>query len=321
MLSFRFSATSSVRSSCRFCSTTASAAATGSPSSAAASSEPEPKPETAEQLARRLRKDTDREVYEPGAFARGLRSVVVAVTGTFKLQQRVAKRIERGLKEVERLEKEQKWLRRHGSPLRVLGLPETADLEDIKVRYRNLLFEVHPDTAPRGDKAALVKAGLTEEKARERQMEEFELLKAAYQIATSPNSLWHQDGNAPALLREMQGPGSLMSRVITPHNALPLVAYLCGFAVCVLIFSVAGYYALVAALQAADPVFYKFLTEQEAEEKRKREAGEVVDTDPKRLAPKKMLRIAEPGKMVSATVVPDEDEFEDVVPVVVSTSK
>lgn len=262
------------------------------------------------------RKTTDREIYEPGAIAKALRAAVVAVSTTFGLQQRIARRMERGLKEVERLEKEQKWLRRHGSPLRVLGLPETADLEDVKVRYRNLLFEVHPDTAPQKDQKAMIAAGLTPENARQRQMEEFELLKAAYQIATSPNSLWHQDGNAPGLLRELEPEKSgLVSRIVTPHNLFPVAAYLYGLAVAVFFCSFVAYYFLMATLEAVDPDFFKFMMRQEEEERRKKEAGEVVDTDPKRLAPKKMMRISAPGKFVHGAAsggVPDEDQFEDL---------
>ena len=55
---------------------------------------------------------------------------------------------------------------------------------------------------------------------------------------------------------------------------------------------------LEAALKFFDPEFYQFMIQQEKEEERKRQAGEFVDTDPKRLAPTAVRRLLFPGQFI-----------------------
>lgn len=289
----------------RFCTTSQSKTSSSSSPQVKVAVDDDDNPE---QTLKRCRKDTDREFYEPGPLARALRRVVVASTQFLGLRKTVAAHMERGLSEVAKMEDEAKWLRAHGSPLRVLGLPDSADLDDVKSRYRNLLFEVHPDTSPRDDKRALAKLGLNDDQIRARQQSEFELLKTAFKIATTPASLWHQDGNAPALLRELQPNLTLFDRVVNAQTLFPIAAYLYGFCVLFVIFSLAAKILLDVMLHATDPEFYDFMYHQEAEERRKREAGEEVDYNPKRLAPTKFRRISSPGLYVNR-FVPSEDDF------------
>lgn len=301
--------TTSSSSSLRFCATVSKS----SSSSPTQQQEQQPQKsqfseENPENITERLRKDTDREFYEPGPIAKAMRKVVVKTTQSLGLRQKVAARMEKGLKEVAKMEDEAKWLRAHGSPLRVLGLPDSADLDDVKSRYRNLLFEIHPDTAPREDKRALAKLGLNDDQIRARQQAEFELLQTAYKIATNPASLWHQDGNAPALMRELQPNLTLFDQVFNAQTLFPFAAYIYGFAVLFVIFSIGAKYALDMSLHFVDPKFYDFMYEQEKEERRKREAGEEVDYNPRRLAPTKFRKISSPGLYVNK-FVPNEDDL------------
>ena len=61
------------------------------------------------------------------------------------IKKRIAKRIMTGIERVAIIEKETAWLKKHGSPQRVLGLPEHASLAEIRNRYLDLLLETHPD--------------------------------------------------------------------------------------------------------------------------------------------------------------------------------
>jgi hypothetical protein len=225
------------------------------------------------------------------------------------MRRRVAQRLERGLTEVARMEREAQWLRTHGSPLHVLGLPDSAELDDVKVRYKELLFEVHPDTAPKSAALALMdKGGLTLEQARARQMEQFELLQTAYKMAIAPNSLWHQDGNAPALLSELRGPMSVIARLADPQVTFPILSYALGFALMAFLGIYVANMLLEGGLKLFDREFFDFMVAQEAEEKRKRDAGEEVDTNPVRLAPEKLTRLALPGTYVHRHVGSDDDD-------------
>ena len=79
----------------RFCSTT-TATAKKVETKQAEQSKNENKDKEAEdpeQLLQRLRKDTDREFYEPGPVAKAMRKVVVKTTQTLGLRKKVAQKM------------------------------------------------------------------------------------------------------------------------------------------------------------------------------------------------------------------------------------
>lgn len=254
--------------------------------------------------------------YEPGPVARALRRAFVAVMPTER-RKRVASRLHDGLSKVEKMEKEAQWIRTHGSPLRVLGLPEHADLIDVKTRYKDLLFETHPDTAAAaahkvGDASLTAGAAGTssgssdvvavDERERQLQVERFELLLEAHRMATDPLSVWHQNGAAPELYRELR---PNMTALRDPVNQFGLASYVlafCAFAV----FAVKIVPAFwEGALEGFDPKFFKFMKAREADEARQRAMGIEPDTDPNRLAPERTKRLVMPGKLL---LDPSEEE-------------
>ncbi|KEG11926.1 chaperone protein DNAJ [Trypanosoma grayi] len=242
--------------------------------------------------------------YRPGPVARLLRRVYVAVTPR-RLHRRMAVRLQAGMERVQELEKEQLWLQQHGSPLRVMGLPEHADLVEVRSRYRDLVFATHPDTAQGNAKV------------------QYDTIQTAYRMATSPTSLWHQNGSAPALYHHLVATSARATRRVWHQNGsapalyhhlvatsaratrrvnrVTLFAFLsyCVMGVVGIIFSaVVVRQLLEVALRLFDPEFYAFMVAQEQDEERRRLAGEVVDTDPKRLAPTAVKRLLFPGRFV-----------------------
>ncbi|ORC87845.1 chaperone protein DNAJ [Trypanosoma theileri] len=214
--------------------------------------------------------------YRPGCIAKLLRSVYVAITPR-GLHRRVAIGLQARMERVQELEKEQLWLQQHGSPLRVMGLPEHAELTEVRARYRDLVIETHPDTA-QGDAKA-----------------QYDLVQTAYKMATSPTSLWHQNGSAPMIYRHLVGSSATATRRVT---VFALFSY-CVMGIIGIIFSaVVVRQSLEVALRLFDPEFYAFMIAQEEDEQRRRLAGEVVDTDPKRLAPTAVKRLLFPGRFV-----------------------
>ncbi|KPA73121.1 putative mitochondrial chaperone protein DNAj [Leptomonas pyrrhocoris] len=222
----------------------------------------------------------DQHSYKPGRFAKALRSLFVALTPT-SLKKRIAIRMQSGMERAEELEKEQQWLKKHGSPLRVMGLPDHAELTEIRARYRTLVLETHPDTATTA-------AGESE----------YAILQTAYGMSTNPVSLWHQNGSSPVLYRQLLAASRQKVRRLDRVRLFAIFSY-AVMLLLVLFFSVVVVTnALEAALQFFDPEFYRFMIQQEKEEERKRMAGEYVDTDPKRLAPTAVRRLLFPGQFI-----------------------
>lgn len=217
--------------------------------------------------------------YKPGKVTLAIRAVFQALTPA-NFRKKLALRMQAGMEKVEELEKEQMWLRRHGSPLTVMGLPDHAELPEVKARYRDLVLETHPDSS-----SALV------------DRDEYLILQTAYKMATNPNSLFHQNHSAPQIYEELMANRPLLQRV----NKVSLFA-LFSYAIMIFIGTVVAHAVFkeicIRSLQWADPEFYDFMVAQEKEEERKREAGEFVDTDPKRYAPTVIRKLVYPGRFV-----------------------
>nr|CCC91690.1 unnamed protein product [Trypanosoma congolense IL3000] len=219
--------------------------------------------------------------FRPGPMTRCLRAVFLTLTPK-GFRARLASGLQHGMERVRILEQEQLWLHHHGSPLRVLGLPDHAELPEVRERYRDLLLQIHPDTSQPGE------AG--------KEVELYHTVQAAYAMATCPTSLWHQNGAAPALHRSLVA-GNSSSRRVTVFAVFSYIV-MGSIAIVFSVFVVRR--ALDHALRLFDPTFYAFMVQQEAEEERQRLAGEVVDTDPKRLAPTVVKRLLYPGRFVRA---------------------
>lgn len=234
----------------------------------------------APHVSRRAATTGDHHSYQPGRLATVLRSLFLALTPQ-SLKKKIAVSMQSGMERAEAMEKEQQWVHRHGSPLQVMGLPEHAALAEVKARYRNLVLEAHPDTSthPTGEN-------------------EYAILQAAYKICTDPASLWHQNGSAPALQRELLRASKSRIAKVDRVSCFALFCYAVMIIAGIFFSVVVVANALEAALRFFDPEFYHFMIQQEEEEKRKRMAGEVVDTDPKRLAPTALRRLLFPGQYI-----------------------
>ncbi len=252
--------------------------------------------------------------YQPGPVAKAVRSVFTALTPErFKL--RAARRVQAGLEKVQIMEKEAAWLRKHGSPQRVLGLPDHASLDEIRSRYTDMILDTHPDTAPRpvelepldssgptdvsaSSSGSATKAGaLLPQKPPAPLKPSFQLVREAHAMIMNPNSLYHQNGGNNDLLREVQlhTKGELTMR---PHVKVAAVSYTMAFLFWVALI-VVGFAAMwEKLLEWFDPRFYKKMIAKEKDEAERRARGEEVDTDPKRLAPKRMQQLFRPGRFV-----------------------
>lgn len=186
-----------------------------------------------------------------------------------------------GMERTEELEREQQWLQKHGSPLQVMGLPDHAELTEVRARYRTLVLETHPDTAK-------TSAGESE----------YAILQTAYKMSTNPVSLWHQNGASPTLYRQLMVASKRKVRRLDRVRVFAIFSYAVMLLIGVFFSAVVVTNGLEAALQFFDPEFYRFMIQQEKEEQRKRMAGEVVDTDPKRLAPTAVRRLLFPGQFI-----------------------
>jgi hypothetical protein len=263
--------------------------------------------------------------YQPGPIVCALRAAFVSCAPS-GMKKRIAGRLHENLSDVQRLEKEGQWVKIHGSPLRVLGLPAHAELDDVKQRYKDLLFETHPDTALAAARRAGVKdpaqytagtggeggalvatGGLSDDDIRKRAVERFELLVEAHRQITNPASLWHQSGSAPQIYVALKPP-TFLSRVRDPTVAFALLAYALGAVVT----AIAFYHVVPAAyeklLELCFPEFDAFMHKQEAEERRLRAMGIEPDVDPARLAPAEAKHILAPGK---ALLDPSEAEAQE----------
>ncbi|KAG5481461.1 hypothetical protein LSCM1_05470 [Leishmania martiniquensis] len=217
--------------------------------------------------------------YRPGCFALALRSLFVTLVPK-PLKQRIAIRMQTGMERAAELEKELQWLQKHGSPLQVMGLPDHAELPEVRARYRSLVLEAHPDTAK----------DTTGES-------EYAILQTAYRMSVNPVSLWHRNGASPALHRQLQLSRKKVHR-LDRVRLFALFSYAVMLLIGILFSTVIVPHALEAALRFFDPEFYHFMIQQEREEDRKHAAGEVVDTDPKRLAPTALRRLLYPGRFI-----------------------
>ncbi|KAG5508129.1 hypothetical protein JKF63_05381 [Porcisia hertigi] len=222
----------------------------------------------------------EQHTYRPGYLALALRSLYLALTPA-SLKKRIRTRMHIGMERAEELEKEQQWLQKHGSPLQVMGLPDHAELAEIRARYRSLVLETHPDTAK-----------LTTGES------EYAILQTAYKISVNPLSLWHQNGSSPALHRQLLVASKKKLRWINGVRAFAIFSYVVMLVIGVFFSTVVVRNGLEGALKFFDPEFYSFMLQQEEEEKRKRAAGEVVDTNPKRLAPTAVRRLLFPGQFI-----------------------
>ncbi|RNF04155.1 chaperone protein DNAJ [Trypanosoma rangeli] len=217
--------------------------------------------------------------YRPGRLARVFRRLYVFVTPR-SFHKSLATNLQVGMERVQELEREQLWLRQHGSPLRVMGLPEHAELTEVRSRYRDLVFATHPDTAEREAKT------------------QYDMIQTAYKMATTPTSLWHQNGSAPALYRSLRGTSKGLTWRVDCVTLFALFSYAVMGTVGIIFSLVVVRQFLELALRFFDPEFYAFLVAQEKEEERQRLAGISVDTDPKRLAPTVVKRLLFPGRFV-----------------------
>ncbi|GET87538.1 hypothetical protein, conserved [Leishmania tarentolae] len=218
--------------------------------------------------------------YKPGFFVLALRSLFVMLTPT-SLKKRIAIRMQTGMEHTEALERELQWLQKHGSPLQVMGLPNHAELAEVRARYRTLVLETHPDTAK----------NTTGES-------EYAILQTAYKMSVNPASLWHQNGSSPALHRQLLQTSKRKLRRLDRVRVFATFSYVLMLLVGLFFSTVVVSNGLEAALKFFDPEFYEFLIQQEKEEDRKRAAGEVVDTNPKRLAPTAVRRLLFPGQFI-----------------------
>ncbi|KAG8346773.1 putative chaperone protein DNAj [Trypanosoma vivax] len=217
--------------------------------------------------------------YRPGRIARLLRRFFVFLVPR-SVHKRLVASMKSGMERVRELEQQQQWLSKHGSPLQVLGLPEHAELKEVRTRYRDMVLETHPDTA-------LVSSV--------QRQQHYETIQAAYQMATTPSSLWHQNGSAPALYRHLVGGSAVRMRSTALFAAFSYIVMILLVLCFSLVFVKQG---LELALRALDPTFYAFMLAQEDKEQLDRLAGEPVSTDPKRLAPTVMKRLLFPGRFL-----------------------
>jgi hypothetical protein len=264
--------------------------------------------------------------FRPGPVTRGLRFLFRALTPKAAVKK-IALRMQAGMEQVEDLEKQHRWLKLHGSPLGVLGLPEHADLLEVKGRYRDLVLELHPDTAKQAAAAAAAAAAeqpsTSSEQAlqsvaalqleAQRRAEDFEKTQTAYKMLTDPNSLFYQSGSAPQLHNEL----GLALRKRSKHRDLLRVtririfAFVCYAMLFALLMWVNIHWMevwMLEVLRFVDPEFHKYFTEAEAEERRREALGEVVDKNPKRLAPTKVRKMMSPGLFVKRGDDDDDDD-------------
>lgn len=238
--------------------------------------------------------------FVPGPVTRALRAVFQGCA-TAGMRQRAAERVQRGLERVQTMEREAQWLKRHKSPLKVLGLPEhTTEPAVVKTRYRELLFETHPDTAmlvgAEPTKAFL--RSLPDDRRALALQQDFELLQQAYAMATNPDSLWHQNGSAVDLRRAIRPPASALHAAVNANNAFAAASYVAMFVALVFFTVVIARNGWLQGLRVFDPDFFRFMMAQEAEERRQKEAGLDVDTEPARLAPTEVKTLLFPGRLI-----------------------
>jgi hypothetical protein len=254
--------------------------------------------------------------FEPGFFAKTSRAIFQTFTSD-GIKKRAAKKLQAGLEKVERMEKEQQWLRKHGSPQRVLDLPEHASYAEIKTRYQDLILDTHPDTAShkqsyveqvrgiviknqsvaekRGTLNAVMPIAVPEPAT-------FEEVRQAHAILVDPNSLYHVNGTNNELLTEVRYfTGKEDNALSTPTTKLAIASWIMFAIVAGIFLSVVVKQIYERTLELIDPDFYHKLMSKEKDERTRREAGEIVNTDPERAKPDAVLKVLRPGLFLHGT--------------------
>lgn len=237
--------------------------------------------------------------YQPGPIAKALRQLFASLS-TVSLRKRVAQHFEIGLTKVARMEQEAAWIRRHGSPLRVMGLHDHCDLADVKARYTELVFELHPDQAPKETALAIQEmTGESMEVIRARQIEQLDLLKQSYKMATDPNSVWHLNCSAPHILAELRPHQSLMQRVVNPTSSWAILSWVLGGIATLFALWVVWPQIWEALVQLYDPAFYKFMIAEEKDDSEKKAMGEpVISSALEKYGTEKLKKLVSPGKFI-----------------------
>eukprot|EP00758_Cryptobia_borreli_P002861 Tbor_TRINITY_DN3349_c0_g1::TRINITY_DN3349_c0_g1_i1::g.23403::m.23403 len=270
--------------------------------------------------------------YEPGPITKAIRKVVVLLTPT-GIRESIALRLQGNMETVERLEKEQAWIRKHGSPLRVMGLPDHAEYAEVKERYRDLLFETHPDTAPSTPSAtsitndgelasssngssstpvdsdasvstsiSAVNVSTTQQSRSSRSTDEPDhlILQVAYQMVTNPDSLFHRNNSAPALLQDLYSLGKYKGTSrITQITFFAAFCYLVGaIGACIMVFVVIRQLWEVL-FRLFDSKTFEYIEQREKEEMELRAAGIEVNSDPLQFAPEAVNKVLFPGRYVN----------------------
>jgi hypothetical protein len=270
---------------------------------------------TAVLASRRMDTTGEHHSFKPGRLTIAMRAVFQALMPS-GFRKRLAMRMQASLEKVDDLEKQNMWLRRHGSPLAVMGLPDHASMAEVRTRYRDLILETHPDTAPVATTRAAPRRGPGGTKtsssevtvADRRDLSEYHILQTAYKMAMDPDSLYHQNSSAPELYSEISASRPIMQRLSSKVTVFALVAYALMAFIGLYIGNILCRELCVRSLEFFDPQFFEFMRGQEVEEDRKRAAGEFVDVDPKRLAPLAIRKLAYPGRFIHGGEATTEEQ-------------
>ena len=245
--------------------------------------------------------------FEPGPVTKAIRRLIVAVSPT-EYRRRMAAKMETNLKTVEQLERENAWIRRHGSPLHVMGLPDHAEFAEVRERYRDLVFDTHPDTAPKptsttnGEAGASSSGGASSLVVSRRGCDEsdHEILQTAYKMATDVDSLFHRNNTAPALLEDLYELEKFKGRrrQATQITYFAIASYTVGAIAATIVVMVVMKHVWEQLFRLFDPEFYSFMAMREKEESAMRAQGIEVDPDPKQYAPEQVKQVLFPGRYV-----------------------
>lgn len=254
-------------------------------------------------VSRRFETTGGHHSFEPGPVTKAIRRAFVLCTPS-TWREMMAKRMERNLKVVEELEKENAWLRRHGSPLHVMGLPEHATLAEVKTRYRDLIFETHPDTSAqfkaKEEAAAAAAGGGGALVAKRAPMEsDYEILQAAYKMVLNPNSLYHRNNAAPAVLEDLYELAAYRGTSKTSQVMMfGWATWILGGISAAIVIFIGMRNGWDFMFRLFDPDFYRYMQTREAEEAAQAAAGIEVDKDPKQFASLSVKKVMFPGRFV-----------------------
>jgi hypothetical protein len=216
--------------------------------------------------------------YQPGPVVRLFRYCYQTACSD-ELKKRVAQRMYKRMQKAEQMEKDAMWLKRHGSPLKVMGLPEHAALVEVKAKYKELIFETHPDIGKaEADPAA------------------FQLVQKAYAMVMDKNSMYYVNGCGSHLLAEINP--------LPPMRSVPAYAWFAvgcwafAFMVFVVFTVVVAKRFWLWGLWQFDPEFFQFMLAREEEEAAMIARGEYVDPDKSKQQPLKMQLVTHPGRFI-----------------------